>query len=190
MKYRTTPERFPYFGVGVIVLSVAMGFAATPLLGAEKPSDEKGGSFALRHAETYLKLTVNAYRTAHDANVRFPGTFPASRIEELKGDVDVAKQMVKAARESDGEYSFQRYLRLAKAAAAAADTEFKQAELLNSKTSGVSPRELVRLRLRAELARINVEEGLSLRDASSKKQNVWKLRLLYDDVLRLNEQVR
>ncbi len=46
-----------------------------------------------------------------------------------------------------------------------------------------------RLRLQLELAFISYERGKSLIKADPAEQTKWKINLLYDEVLRLNDQV-
>ncbi len=192
MQCRTTLERFSCFTVSSLILSVATVLAATASLGAEKAAQQKGGSFALRYAETFAKLAALEVHEAQQANKLHPGTVRASIVEELRENLHSAMQMVKAAREGGERYAFEVHLRFAKVVAQRAEHEFQEAKRIQSGTVGkvVSKFTLRGLQLRAELTKINLDEGVSLRDAPSEKQNLWKLRFLCDEVFRLNEAAR
>ncbi len=179
------------FRAGVVAfLLVTVVTVVAVSLAADKQKDE-GESLALRYAETYLKLTKVTLAEARRTNTQVPGTVPVAVLQQYEGDIVVAEELVDGMCKRVRDFGFGAYLRLAKAAAVAAQSKWDRARRVNASTPGTySDLRVERLRLQAELARIKLDEGLSLQGASRERQDEWKLQFLFGEVIHLNKQIR
>ena len=165
----------------------AWALAATPAV--ERPNRNQE-SLEVRYARRQLELAEANLQKVQRMNQRVPGVVPAEVITEYQQDVQVAKTRLKAAVEGNAGLPFQAWLSRAESLARSAELQWKNALAANQRARGtVDATDVERLRLRSEVARLNLERGQLLVDASPEAQMQWQINVLDNEVQRLNEEV-
>ncbi len=153
-------------------------------------TQQSSDAFRLRYAQAYLKYAEVNLKLANAANARVRRTVSDARLREYREEVEVARGLLAIAESGDRGNDFPTFLKLAEAAYSIELDRYRRAKRANERApTSTSQLDVARLRLRSELALINLEHGRSLANASSEKQTEWKMNLLYHEVLRLNEEV-
>jgi hypothetical protein len=180
---------FPLLAAGMIL--GAYPVAAGPAEPAAKRAvGEKQESLDVRYARMKLELAEANLQKVQRMNQRVPGAVPAEVIREYQQDVEVARSRLQAAAGGGGGNPFQTWVSRAEAAARSAELEWNNALAVNRRTPGtVEAIDLERLRLRSEVARLDLERGQALLDASPEAQRQWQVGFLENEVQRLNEEV-
>lgn len=161
------------------------GPAAKPGVG-ENPNQE---SLDVRYARMKLQLAQANLEKVQRMNQRVSGAVPAEVIREYLQDVAVARARLQAAAGGGGN-PFQAWMSRAEAAAQSAELQWNNALAINRRTPGtVETIDVERLRLRSEVARLDLERGQALLDASPEAQRQWQVDFLENEVQRLNEEV-
>ena len=123
-------------------------------------------------------------------NLSAPRTVAASVVEQYRQDVEVARFRLQTVLADSGQSPFAVWLRQAEAAAQSAESQWRRAVAANQRVSGaINDLEVERLRIRAELAQIRVEQGRAVVQKPAEQRLQWELDLLHDEVDRLNEAV-
>ncbi len=123
-------------------------------------------------------------------NERTPHTIPGSVVAEYSQDVEVANARLQAVIAQQRDQPFAPWLRRAKVAADAAEHRWKNAMATNQAAPGaVDELELKRLRLRADLARVQFAQAQALAEKPTELQVPWQLSFLQDSVEQLQETV-
>ena len=129
-------------------------------------------------------------KLADAMNEQLSRTIAQTRLKEYQEEVEIAKRLLSVAEEGQGDSDFIVFLRLAKAAHNVALNDWQRTKRIHERApNDISELDVERLRLRSELALITYEQGQSLENASSAEQTQWKMNVLYNEVLRLSEQV-
>ena len=172
-------------------LIVVMVLAIAPVVHAQEEQKSNSIDYRLQYAKAFLAYSKVNLERAENMNARVSGTVPAALVEEYRDDVEVAEKLLSVAQSGDATHTFSVFVRLAEASYNQATRDYERAKALRTRTRGsFSELDVERLRLRAELAKINLEEGRSLTDGPEERQSQWKMRLLYTEVMRLNGQIQ
>jgi hypothetical protein len=173
-----------------ITLVVGITLVGCDRAAAQENAPPTSADFMLRYARKYLELTQANLSYDKKRIARIRGSVSETRMEEREEDVRVARQLLEAAEKGGQEREFAVFVRLAAAGYRAAYNNWQRAKMVHEKSStAFSADDLKRLRLRAELALLNFEQGKSLIKSDAAAQTRWKMNLLFDEVLRLNERV-
>ena len=128
-------------------------------------------------------------RRIQESNKRVARAVPASVVAEYQYDVEVAKERLAQATGGKAANEFQVWLRRAEAEQQTADAAWKSAAAANERVTGTIGRlDMERLRLRAEVARLQFERGRALVGAGREVQLAWQVDLLDNQVQRLKEE--
>ena len=112
-------------------------------------------------------------------------------MAEYQHDVQVAKTRLEQATAARAGGEFQIWLQRADAERTAAETSWKKATAVNRREPGTfGPLDLERFRLRAEIAKLQLERGQTLADSGREAQMQWQIEMLDNQVQRLKEESR
>jgi hypothetical protein len=155
--------------------------AAAPNLVAE--------NVEVRYARAKLQLAEANLSRVQESNKRVAAAVPRDVVAEFRYDVEVAKARLEQATGGQAGNEFQVWLRRAAAERRAAEDRWKSAMAANERVPGtLGAVDVERLRLRAEVAGLQVERGRALVDASREAQLEWEVELLDNQVQRLREE--
>jgi hypothetical protein len=177
------------------VLAVGAAVLAFQLLGAAGPAGRPSDSpehptLDVDYAKVQVQLAEANLKSVRQMNRRLPGAVSAEVVAQYQQDVEVANACLQGIMRGNGDGQFPTWLRGAEMAVKAADDGWRKAVAANQRMPGtVEPLDIERLRLRAELARLQLEQGRALVGKSREAQLQWQVNLLHDQVRRLNEEV-
>ena len=168
---------------------------AVSLLGQQvqlpPPSNPAEESVEVRYARAQLQLAEANLGRVEQSNKEVERTVPSSIVAEYQDDVRVAKTRLQKATAGESANGFQAWLARAEAERRAADTAWKNATTVNQRAPGTFvPLDVERFRLRAEVAKLQLERGQALANAGREAQLQWQSDLLDNQVQRLKDEMR
>lgn len=144
-------------------------------------------SLDAQYAAAKLKLAEANLAKVERMNQRVANAVAGSVVDDYRQDLALAQARVEQA---DGD-PFEIWLREVQRAGQAADRAWRSAQAANDRTRGtIDPLDVERLRLRAEVLRINLERGKALASQPREVQLAWRISALQDDVEQLVETLR
>jgi hypothetical protein len=153
------------------------------------PSDNIPESAELRYARAQLQLAETNLKRLEQSNQRMPRSVPSSVVAEYQHDVKVAKTRLKQATAGRTASDFQIWLQRAEAERRATETAWSNATAANARAPGTfQPLDVERFRLRAEVAKLQLERGRMLVDSSREAQLQWELDMMDNQVQRLKDE--
>jgi hypothetical protein len=156
---------------------------------APAPSDHSSDSVEVRYARAQLQLAEANLKRVDQVNRRLARSVPSSVVAEYQHDVQVAKTRLEQAAAGRAAGEFQVWLQRAEAERRTAETTWKNATAVNGRAPGsFDPLDVERFRLRAEVAKLQLERGQSLVDSSHESQLQWEVDMLNNQVQRLKEE--
>jgi len=160
--------------------------AADPI----SPAPASPDSLDVRYAQAQLGLAEANLKRAERANQLVSKVVPANVMVEYRQDVEVARIRLADAQRGDANTAFIAALRAAEAGAQSADKNWQSAVAANKVVpTTIDSVDVERLRLRAEVYRLNVERGRQIMNASRDVQLAWQVSVLDNEVDRLNEAI-
>jgi hypothetical protein len=154
----------------------------------KKPATE---SLEVRYARAQLQLAEANLERVNESNKQMERTVPSSIVAEYQDDVRVAQSRLQQAEAGKSAAEFQVWLARAEAERRAADTTWQKATTVNASAPNTFvPIDVERFRLRAELAKLQLERGQQLVGAGREAQLQWQSDLLDNQVQRLKEETR
>lgn len=169
-------------------------FIAVLLLGQltqpTAPQNSPPESVEVRYARALLQLAEANLKRVEQSNKRMERSVPSSIVAEYQHDVDVAKTRLQAtAPGAAGD--FQVWLQRAEAERKAAESTWKNARDVNGRVPGTFDAiDIERFRLRAEVAKLQLERGQSLANSNREAKLQWELEVLSNQVQHLQEESR
>jgi hypothetical protein len=160
-------------------------------LQASAPSDVAAESIEVRYARAQVQLAEANLNRVEQRNKRVARSVPSSIVAEYQLDVQVAKIRLEQATMGRSASEFQVWLQRAETDRRTAETTWKNAMAVNRRAPGTFvPLDIERFRLRAEVAKLQLERGRLLIDSGREAQLQWEIDMLDDQVQRLNEESR
>jgi hypothetical protein len=170
-----------------ILITVACWLGQLPQTPA--PSDTIPESVELRYSRAQLQLAEANLNRVEQMNKRLARSVPGSVVAEYQHNVQVAKTRLAQAAASPAASEFQVWLQRAKAEQRTAEETWKNATAVNGRSPGTfEPLDVERFRLRAEVAKLQLERGQTLIDSSREAQMQWEIDMLDNQVQRLKEE--
>jgi hypothetical protein len=164
---------------------------AWQVLQAPAPSDAEPENLEVRYARAQLQLAEANLHRVEQSNKQVKNSVPSSVVAEYQDDVTVARTRLDQAAAGKAAKDFQVWLARAEAEQRAAEATRKIALVVNVQLPGTfDPLDVERFRLRAEVAKLQYDQGRTLVDAGFEAQLQWKLDLLDNQVQRLKEESR
>jgi hypothetical protein len=172
-----------------------MLLTAASLLGLQlqssAPSNTAPESVEVRYARAQLQLAEANLDRVQQSNKQLERSVPSSIVAEYQEDVRVAKTRLQQATTGRAAGEFQAWLARAEAEQRSAETAWKNATAVNRRIPGTFvPLDVERYRLRAEVAKLQLERGQSLVGSGREAQLQWQSELLDNQVQRLKEENR
>jgi hypothetical protein len=158
-------------------------------LPAPAPSQASSESVDLRYARAQVRLAEANLNRVEESNKRLPRTVPSSVVAEYQLDLQVANTRLEQATRGRSAGEFRVWLQRAEAERSTAETAWKNAADVNRRAPGTfTPLDVERFRLRAEVAKLQLERGQSLIDSDREAQLQWIIDLLDNQLQRLKEE--
>lgn len=158
---------------------------------APAASNAPAESIEVRYARAQVQLAEANLNRVEQSNKRVAGAVPSSVVAEYQLDVQVAKTRLEQATAGPAASEFQVWLQRAEAERKTAETAWKNAAAVNGRVAGTfGPLDLERFRLRAEIAKLQLERGQALVDSGREAQFQWQIEMLDNQVQRMKEQSR
>lgn len=180
-----------YFGLAcvILVICLAVSLAAEPEKGTPEDLPAPPVNLDVEYAQVKLALAQASLDRAEARNKKVANTVTPNVLAQYYRDVDVAKIALEDATKGKTD-TFNVWLSEIEAQWKSADASWHSAVAANKKMKGtVHSLDVERLRLRAELLRLNLERGRALLDQPREKQLEWQLSALNEQVERLSEVV-
>ena len=173
--------------VGILLFSGALVYRATAADPA--PSDADKESVVVRCARAQVKLAEATLQKAQQTNKRLPRLLPTDMMSQLSDDVAIAKAQLESILQTKQADSLAGWLRRAESGLRAAEVNLKNASNVNKQAPGTfGPLDIDRLRLRVEIAGMQLERGRSLVAATLDAKLQWQVDMLNDELGRVREQ--
>jgi hypothetical protein len=183
--------------VALLAAFAAGGWHATSVSQTTRNEAERSAAPAAGRAQAdlnvaytraYLKLAQLNLDMAMEANTRYPGTMPDTVLQPLRELVAIAQAELQEALGGKGRDVHALRVRFSEVGIAPAEAALRAAETVNQRSPGtVSPRELERLRLQLEVARLELARARSVGLDLEGLQ--WQLLDLRKDLLQLQSRV-
>ncbi|HEY2147990.1 MAG TPA: hypothetical protein VGH32_08635 [Pirellulales bacterium] len=171
-------------GAGLLLAGYGLAIAVPPPPVADE--SKEGESLDVQFARMQLALAQASLNDVDSLNSRVAKVVSADDVVAYQQDVTVARSQLKAAEEGDANAEFAVWQRRAEAAASYANALWQGAVSANKRASGtIRATEVERLRLAAELAKLEVKRGEAAVHGTLQQRTAWQLSLLNDEVQRL-----
>lgn len=168
--------------VGIIALALAI-----PVASAD--SEKSPRNLELEYAEAQLRLAETNLRKVQVTNERFPKTVSASVIADYGEDLAIAKAQYDGVKKGGDDDFFAGWLRRIESSVRAAEASYNSARVANQRSPGtVDAMDVERMRLRMEIARLQLERGKLLAGSNVEQQLRWQVQVLNDEVAHLKVQ--
>jgi len=153
------------------------------------PNDIISESVEVRYARAQMQLAEANLNRVEQSNKRLARSVPSSVVAEYQYDVQVAKTRLEQATAGRAASEFQVWLQRAEAERRTAESTWKNATAVNGRVPGTfEPLDIERFRLRAEVAKLQLERGQALADFGREAQLQWEVDMLDNQVQRLKEE--
>ena len=179
----------------VVLCSIIGAFQVGVLLGesseAEQPGQDSLVQLRELQAEAFSQLQEARLRQAEEMNRRVPDSLSDADIQNLKRNVALGQQLRQSSR--DGEKSSRNsvYLLLAQNAVDLSETKLAKAKAVQAKLPNMySDTDIEVVQRTLELRKLNLAVGQEALERSTTDEFRWKLDLLYDEILRLRNEVK
>jgi hypothetical protein len=158
-------------------------------LSTPDPSHKTSESVELRYARAQVRLAEANLNRVEASNKRLPRTVPSSVVAEYQLDLQVARTRLEQATRGRSVSEFRVWLQRAEAERSTAVTAWKNAADVNRRAPGTfTTLDIERFRLRAAVAKLQLERGQSLIGADREAQLQWIIDLLDNQLQRLKEE--
>jgi len=156
---------------------------------APEGATQRSESLEVRYARAQLELAQANLKRAEAKNNRVANTVSSNVVGQYRQDVEVARSQFDDAQQGSRK-PFDVWLRAAEANWKSAERIWRSAVNANKEAPGtIDPLDVERMRLRAELCRIDLERGQALVDQPREAQLEWRVSVLNDEMERLKEAV-
>jgi hypothetical protein len=156
---------------------------------APAPSHTISEIVEVRYARAQMQLAEANLNRIDQSNKRLPRSVPSSVVAEYQHDVQVAKTRLEQATAGRAASEFQVWLQRAEAERRTAETTWKNATAANASVPGtIEPLDIERFRLRAEVAKLQLERGQTLANSGREAQVQWEIEMLENQIQRLKEE--
>jgi hypothetical protein len=124
------------------------------------PNNAVSESVELRYAHAQMQLAEANLNRVEQSNKQLERSVPSSVVAEYQHDVQVAEARLEQATAGRAVSDFQVWLQRAEAERRTAETAWKDAMAANGSAAGTfGPLDVERFRLRAEVAKLQLERG-------------------------------
>jgi hypothetical protein len=172
------------FTLAIVATVVSADVADKPAAASESPQN-----LEMKYAEAQYKLAETNLRKVELTNQRFQKTVSASVIADYTEDLAIAKSQLDGVREGGHDVLFAGWIRRVESNLKTAEASYNSARLANQRQPGtVDALDVERMRLRVEIARLQLEQGKMLASATVDERLRWQVQVLNDEVASLKVQ--
>ncbi len=169
---------------------------AVALLGTIQPDERPAPreavteeSLELRYARVRLELARANLSRVEQMNKRLDRSVPGSVVADFRDAVATAELQFKQAAKEVPQDELAIWLRRAESAYRSAHNRWQTAMAANRQVKDTIPvLDVDRFRLRAEVARLQLERGKQLASASRESQLAWQIEMLSNEIELLKEE--
>ncbi|HEX3658392.1 MAG TPA: hypothetical protein VHV55_21560 [Pirellulales bacterium] len=178
-------------------LLIAIGLLAAVAASAQEPSGQQGTSdtagqvneLDVRYMRVRLALSKLELDRVQQINKRIPGTFTKAAVEAIDHSVTIDEEQLKALTQKGGQ-RIPLYIIAAEANLSAAQQSLQRVLAINQQNPGtISPMEVERLRLTAELASVGLEKARSIKPQNESQFLQWQIDRLREDLYQLHTRL-
>ncbi|HWC91472.1 MAG TPA: hypothetical protein VG433_17505 [Pirellulales bacterium] len=178
-------------------LLTAIGLLAAVAASAQEPGNQKKPSEAseqvndldVRYMRIRLALSKLELDRVQQINKRIPGTFTKTAVEAIEHSVIVDEEQYKALTQKGGR-RIPLYIIAAEANLSAAQQSLQRVLAINQQNPGtISPNEVERLRLTAELASVGLEKARSIKPQNESQFLQWQIDRMREDLYQLHTRL-
>jgi hypothetical protein len=160
-----------------------------PLCLLAAPDDAPSESVEVRYARAQLQLAEANLKRVEERNKKTARSVPNSVETDYQHEVQIAKTRLEQATAGPDSNEFESWLERADVERNMADLNLKNATSVNDRVPGTFQQlDIERFRLRAEVAKLQLERGQALVNADREAQLQWKIDLLDNQVQRLKDE--
>ncbi len=179
---------------GILVVTVV---AFQPARSADPPAKQSGSSakgdtsdFAVRYAQANLRLAELRLEKAREMNRKVARTLAQGIVELFANDVEFARAQLKAAQSGGTADSFALWLHRAELELEDREQQLQVAKNANERVpNAFPPIDMARIEAAIELARLRVERGRELAEASPQEKLAWQLEMMNEGLNRVDIMV-
>ena len=149
------------------------------------------GDLSVRRAEIFLALQRAKLKQSEALNRRVPNSVSETDLSNLKISVEIGESLLQAVQDDKTDARKSAYLIIAKKSMLSAENELQKAEEVRKQiASRFSNEDIEVLKHKASLAKVNYEIGQQALKRSTEDELRWKIDLLYDEVLKLRNELK
>lgn len=189
-------SRSGYAGVllGLTVCSLGWFLVSSSTSQSQETSASESStqdSLVVKRANLFLQLQRAKLKQAEALNRRVPNSVSESDLSNLKLSIEIGENLFEAVQDDVVDARKSAYLAIAKKAMVSAENELLDAEKVRRLVPGrFSEEDIEVLKLKVSLAKVNLEIGEQALEGSAEDQLRWKVDLLYDEVLKLRNELK
>jgi len=178
--------------VAIILFASYETVQAVPPRPLDTSSSSSHENIRIRYARAYLELAKANLDIALDVNKRIDAAYSENSVQRLRNQVEIARTMLQY--ELDGgksEKLHDVHIKSLKKASELANRNLASAMVVNKRLAGtVNEREIKRLRLEAEVARLAIIRGLDPAAVGTPYAHLqWQLDQMRSELLRLQIRI-
>jgi hypothetical protein len=165
--------------------------AGMQLVGVGQPALQPAGqdNLELQYAQARLALAEANLKKMESINAKVRGAVAGTVVDDYRDDITVANKGLEEVPRG-GPDSFAVWLSAAEAKWRSAVVMWRTAAAANDRQPNtVDALNIERMRLRAEVYRLDLERGRAAASRSHEDQLQWRVSVLSDEIERLNERV-
>jgi len=156
----------------------------------DPPTGAPAEALEVRYAKAQLRLAEANLARVERINQRLAKVVSPDVVAEYRQELDVAKSLVKSAEGAAGA-KFDVWLQRAAAGARSTQSAWRSVAAAERRVPGTfDPLDIERLRLRAEVARLELARGKSMAASPRLVQVEWQMDLVGGELQRLKEDLR
>jgi hypothetical protein len=185
----------------VVVLIIAFGSVSASAEDSAGPPPTSGSrvepsgaassdNLDARFAQILIQLTSDRLQRAKSANTEVPGTVSADDLALIQRELDAFVQLDNDTKNGGKLNWFKMLLDMAEASRSSADSDWRRISALPETTQGFARLNRDMVRLRAELADVNLERGKAAASGSADEKQNWALQYVFVQMQEVRDRVR
>jgi hypothetical protein len=144
-----------------------------------------------RFAQILAQLTMDRLERAKQANAKVPGTVASDDIALIQKELEADVRLQNDAKDGGKINWFNMLIDMAEATKSSADSDWQRASAIRAKSpQSLSELDADMVRLRAELADVNLERGKAVASGSADERQNWALQYLFVQMQEVRDRVR
>jgi hypothetical protein len=144
-----------------------------------------------RFAQILAQLTTDRLERAKHANAEVPGTVASDDIALIQQELEAFVRLQNDAKDGGKINWFNMLIDMAEATKSSADSDWQRVSAIRAKNpQSLSELDADMMRLRAELADVNLQRGKAVASGSADERQNWALQYLFVQMQEVRDRVR